>query len=440
MWFIPLCQEKWGIMTHTIIASNHLLQLNETKEYTLLATSVIESILTDISLKAQTSKLWIFLYNKAKCNPSLEITVSNKFLAENLGKSTRTITEYVKTLSKQGYLVVKENYNRYKGQICNTFCLTIPSDVLNKCVNQKDRKKFLEPDPVSIIPKDGNQNNGTNRENLLGGGDQNCDHNTKSSSYTKKQQTTLNRNDIITDKENVVVNYEENEKDVSIKIKRLEEQLLLIKQETRDAYATKDPQLIQKCLKMEDEMNDFIKSKKSTLNRPAIDAKEIQVNLSEIEQIEKLNKVIIKCESEKGHIQDKIKLAKSNKNFENSAQLLKEYGEIAAEIQSYKIKIELLTKTIQQKKIKENELKELEARRPITNKLYSYLKNQIKSLVITKEEEEKLTKEVIYASRYGSLVKNNQTNHENPIQRSINVALKLIKEGRWSTPLELLAK
>jgi len=43
-------------------------------------------------------------------------------------------------------------------------------------------------------------------------------------------------------------------------------------------------------------------------------------------------------------------------------------------------------------------------------------------------------REISYETQFGSLVTNNQTQKPNPLSRSVNVALKLIREGSWSTP------
>jgi len=116
-----------------------ILELNKRKEYTLTATCIIESILTNPGLNAQTVKLWQFLFNKARFHSNLEVRICYSELAKNLHRSSRSISRYVKTLVQEGYLLVDENFSKDGSQQSNTLYVRIPSMVVEEVKNNKDR-------------------------------------------------------------------------------------------------------------------------------------------------------------------------------------------------------------------------------------------------------------------------------------------------------------
>src|SRR5579864_2839205 len=96
-------------------SSRDILDINKSKEYTLIATTLLENVLTDTRLNAQSVKLWQLLFNQARYNPNLDIKISYSYLSKKLGKSTRTIARYVVTLQNAGYLIVTHNFDKNGG-------------------------------------------------------------------------------------------------------------------------------------------------------------------------------------------------------------------------------------------------------------------------------------------------------------------------------------
>ncbi len=114
--------------------------LNETKQYTLMATGLLESVITDPKLTASAAKLWEYLYSKAIMNDEICVKMRYKDLAVTFSRSERTIKRHVEDLKENGYLYVQNNFN-YRGQRANTFYLTVPAKTIENLSNVKDRKK-----------------------------------------------------------------------------------------------------------------------------------------------------------------------------------------------------------------------------------------------------------------------------------------------------------
>jgi hypothetical protein len=125
-----------------------IIELNKKKEYTLTATCILESVLTNPKLNAQAVKLWQLLFNKARFHSNLEIKICYNELAKNLHRSSRSISRYVRTLVQEGYLLLDENYNKDGSQQPNTLYIRIPQIVVEDVKNKKDRvvnKAFFSP-------------------------------------------------------------------------------------------------------------------------------------------------------------------------------------------------------------------------------------------------------------------------------------------------------
>lgn len=103
--------------------AEEILNLNKNKEYTLISTDLLERVLTDTRLNAQTVKLWQILFNKAKYKKDLSTKMSYSYLSKMLNKSVRTIIRYSKTLVKSGYLKIETNFDESGSQRSNTFIL-----------------------------------------------------------------------------------------------------------------------------------------------------------------------------------------------------------------------------------------------------------------------------------------------------------------------------
>ena len=100
---------------------------------------MIEGVLTDPNLNAQTVKLWQLVFTRARFNSNLEVRLSYQELAQLLHRSIRSIVRYTKTLCHYGYLELNHNYNLDGGQGFNTFCIRIPMTTIHQARQTKDR-------------------------------------------------------------------------------------------------------------------------------------------------------------------------------------------------------------------------------------------------------------------------------------------------------------
>lgn len=77
--------------------------------------------------------------------------------------------------------------------------------------------------------------------------------------------------------------------------------------------------------------------------------------------------------------------------------------------------------------------------RKLSEAQFNYLTTQLSSRCDSQEKLVSLTNEIIFSARFVGLARESGDGKFNPISKSINVALKLVKSGRWRTPLEMSA-
>ena len=145
-----------------------IIEINKSKEYTLISTDLLESVLTDTRLNAQTTKLWQILFNKVRYNQNLEIKISYSYLAKSLNKSTRTIARYIVSLQKSGYLIVKHNFDKNGGQRPSTISVRVPTFSIEHAKKRKDRqvKNASDNNNAYLIKEEDSQSNITADEVL----------------------------------------------------------------------------------------------------------------------------------------------------------------------------------------------------------------------------------------------------------------------------------
>ena len=82
-------------------------------------------------------------------------------------------------------------------------------------------------------------------------------------------------------------------------------------------------------------------------------------------------------------------------------------------------------------------ISKLEGKRVISPFAFKYLEKNLSAFHSDSFHIAKLLNEIIYEVRFGSLRFSKTTGAEILIQHAINIALKLIREGRWQTPADL---
>jgi len=388
-----------------------IININHQKEYTLIATDLLESVLTDTQLNAQTVKLWQILFNKARYNAKLEIKISYLFLGNKMGKSTRTIARYVDCLQKSGYLIVKHNFDNNGGQRPSTLSVRVPTSLIDHAKKRKDKTKkntlcnnkifisktindkvdvynatevsvsaaidsskvlcetlknrFIKESPEHHNQSAPHQEESNKNDNNGRGGD---DRSVLQKNNNKKD---INNNNI----PSVVIISEDNEQTTK-RIALQEEVTLLenqIAEKNRHIANIQNHDLrydkIRECAALEGMLN---------IQQIALE----RLNREWIEKT-KHNTVAIKLDNDANLIQNKMgERPLSQLTFKRLVKFLKAYGYHGSELNC-------------------------------------------------------LINEIVFEVRFGSLIRCNKTQKHLDIDNAINIALKLVRENRWSTPVLL---
>ncbi|MFX0132148.1 MAG: hypothetical protein ACFFDN_00750 [Candidatus Hodarchaeota archaeon] len=78
--------------------------------------------------------------------------------------------------------------------------------------------------------------------------------------------------------------------------------------------------------------------------------------------------------------------------------------------------------------------------RKISDIDFIYLVNRVETFTTNETDRNRLINEIIFSSRFGALKSSNMTNSINPIRKALNIGLKLVRNGSWSTPRDLFQR
>lgn len=382
---LGLCQllpKIWGQYMATIACNaQEIFELNETKEYTLTCTYLLETVLTDQNLCAHSAKLWQILFNKSRFNEELDVCVSYKQLSSILNKSVRTIQRYVNNLVTMGYLIVGNNFRENGRQSFNTFFVRFPKESI---VQAKNRKNRIIP-TVDKTQETGNIHVAISNKEVIhnphdivdrGEGD-----NIGSPIDIIDQANTINKNNLVVSIDQIV-------------------------DEKREDYEAANH--------IDDEIHRYevsltkAKIELDLITKTWLTEKDHNLKYS-------LGLKVGKIEGEMLHFQDRIK----------SLKLKKE---------------QCSTHNKQQTKLMDdmNYIQDKAGKRVISSFCFQRLAKGLEMLGYNGKAKNFLINEIVFEARFGSLVKCNKSKLENSLEKSVNIALKLVKEGRWSRPVNML--
>lgn len=395
-----------------------IIEVNKNKEYTLISTDLLESVLTDQRLNAQTTQLWQLLFNYARYNPDFKIKISYAFLAKKLGKSSRTISRYIDSLTQSGYLIITHNFDKNGGQRPSTISVRVPKIAIDHAKTKKDRHT---------------KNISTNNEILI----------KNEEIYSKGCLNELP----------TIVTEIQNSSDVlhgTIKnSQRPSENNEVISGIHVNSNIRFDPSQINNETSLE------IASDKT--DRGGHDNNVIQIENNKKEFNKNNNHIVSLCEeSEKTKILEQEiselsqQLTEGNKlllNIKSNVLLydqIKRNSKIEATLHLAKIALERL----QKKQIENTKQRQISSELTKNPKLIHEkigarpvppftFKRLIKSLIsygYNGKTLNTLTNEIIYEARFGTLINCNKTNKPLSLDNAINIGLKLVREKRWSTP------
>jgi hypothetical protein len=400
-----------------------ILEVNKSKEYTLIATDLLESVLTDPNLNAQTTKLWQILFNLARYNANFEIKVSYSYLAKKLGKSARTISRYIESLQNTGYIIIKHNFDKRGAQRPSTLSVRVPQLSIDQARNKKNRStknysatnesliknnierpEFTE-DTISIanscaISQEPAELKNVIRETFQG--------------HSDIQENHHNTPDINSADHGLLNQTQENLDNPSYS---------LLAKTDRGEY---DTSVIQKDI-IEKEINNNNNSVVSFLQEKE------QVTILK-DKIEHLEQQLVKGNQQQTDITDHSLLYDQ----------IKKNSQIEAALHLARIALEKAQRTIQ------DQTKQQTTKSELTNNLNLMLektgerrlstftfKRLIKSLMTygySGNTLNMLVNEIVFEARFGSLINCNKTKNTLSLDKAINIGLKLVREKRWCTP------
>jgi len=384
-------------------AVEDILLLNKTKEYTLTATFLLETVLTDTNLNAHAAKLWQVLFSKAKFHPNLELRISYIELGQILCKSIRTINRYIATLAKHGYLLKHNNFLHNGGQTINTLYVRFPQASIEQAKKSKNRKcnNDVTPEKPSLASDTTISTMRIKQGFVQGNPDAIFDSGAYVTSDIHKDNIEKDNNN----KNNTVVCFSRNLEPVSeynnTATKRLDE--CPITHTTVESPVEKLKQQLAKHKKQLDEISaERVVAENAWLS---------ETNLQQ--KIVKQDKF--------GQINAAYQLMQGQ-----SEQLEKQLQRLESAI-------------LQQNKLVTNKqhVSDMEGKRVISPFAFKYLERNLRIICRDNSCLAKILNEIMYEVRFGSLRFSKTTGAEISIQHGINIALKLIRENRWRTPVDL---
>ncbi|MBS0358997.1 MAG: hypothetical protein JSS53_07000 [Proteobacteria bacterium] len=427
-------------------------EINQKKEYTLILTQLMEYLLQDPKINAEVNQCWQTLFRKARFHSNLEVTISYIELAENLSKSKRTVMRYVKVLRETGYLVVKQNSDNKSGMLANTFLVRVPTSIIKKISSTKDR---------AVKKSNPSQ--------------------TKEHKISRLLQTLSNENCDAMVRTLAPRNTDERQKEVSSRVngrfKDEQEEGNAMKVKERDFLGRALPKISANKDMAFEERDGFFTAGSDKFATPSRDKNVTPYNNkylnnknnnrdstmilkqvpSEREDSEFLGdcccdstnaEKIFEIEQEIARLQDAEKrISLGIKPGAMTYAELQKTGAIRSQIDILDMKRELLKKEA----AKEAEIMDLKrnlktdggymANRGDANRVSSFtFKRLVKELKLCGRDDEWLPwliNEIIYEVRFGSLRKSKITGERLSLDHGINIALKLVREGRWTTPTAL---
>ena len=402
-----------------------IFELNKRKEYTLTATCILESVLTNPKLNAQTVKLWQFLFNKARFHSNLEVQICYNELAKDLHRSNRSISRYVKTLVQEGYLLIDENFSTDGSQRPNTLYVRVPSIVVEEVKNKKDRvvnkdcfssKKYDMSSSSRSLNK---ISNNSSSDTLLTSEDQ--------------SQTTISKlnGDTIMAEVQPANNLEES---LGISISK-------ISLEDKNDVGEDDKSVIHKDIIKKDiiinnntvvsTLHESFKNDQQTTNsceqgvlRGTDNSSQDNQDQQEIDRINsEINLLYVKLGStsgsEKMAVFDKIRKLQS--------------------ITSSITVVMTQRKQAMQSTIEAIKSSESISTRELTSVEIDRIEKAIEKYSVPVNDTKKVLNEVVYSIRFGAL-RADQNGNKLSIGHAISIALKLVREGRWTTPVTMQKK
>ncbi len=420
-----------------------IIEINKSKEYTLISTHLLESVLTDNKLNAQTTKLWQILFSKARYNENLEIKISYAYLAKKLGRSARTISRYIDTLINAGYLVVKHNFDKNGGQRPNTISVRVPDNIIQQVRQNKDRYTKNDCNSNNTVVNYNHEEPLTSDkyENRLAA----TETKTKTTAQNVLCETSITSSmsdgDNIHPKEplqsSLIPQEQKNKANDNI-----------IANPTFEIRSPSTNQIINPTYDNIDRGGDDINGIHKDNNKKDINNNNNIVVVSDSKNSSSINTPIMLLEQKIKTLRQQLTIKNEQigklKDHQLRYEQIRKATEIEGELNVTRFILERTKKQIEtsflenlnQSKISDDPMymfKKL-GERSLTLFTFKRLVKLLEALGYGGNTLNYLINEIVFEARFGSLTKCNKSQMPLDLNNAINIAIKLVREKRWTTP------
>lgn len=376
--------------------------LTNTKEYCAISSDIRRSLNENSAITPQAKCLWNTLYDESKFDKAFSIKIPLGSLARMMGRSKGSIKRYTAQLKDAGYLDIYREGNGYSRHY-NQYSITAPDDIICDILAKPDRKQGPLPktsiDTVSVL------------------------------------------NEMYGDV------YEAQPDDIEEKPPKVRHYTPDARNEIKyDTPGIKSDPSFNTNINIYNN-NSIASSVNDSSTSPSLDCSVIFLNKKE--ELDQKIKVMTKNRAHYASLAEQWE-QKEHAACSNGApykviyehHLEREKNEscvrsIDHHISCAKDELAGLQDEKDRKAFDEAHpfhMADREGGRKTDSKTINYIMTKIGDLGVAGAKAISITNEIIYASRFGQLVNFRGSRDEMPIKRSINVALKILREGRWDTP------
>jgi len=393
------CEQFPFSADYTEVQLNALKEIWRTKEYRLFPTSVFSHIRNDENLQEGAIICWITLFELSYFDKDWCIQISHKELSKYLGnKSERTIYRWLKQLTSFGYLEMYKS----RGEIA-TYAVRFPAEaVLDILKNTPDRKYSSTSQPIK------KQFSEIKSQNCVRSVEKDKpDKNSIPNSLGKIGEVSTNKvcdKNVSTPMTNLTKSQDKS--DTYSLYNNINTNINITSGKTDPSNVVVDPEII------ESEKN---------INALQQQLEEIEKNIHDVNQ--SLTKTLTP--------QQRMKNLEFYRKLDDRRFYIKNAMDLKKRIKEENLQNKLVLQTLQEKP---KHFVEQLGLRPISEFQYHRLRKSLGDIGIPNEKINQITNEVIFEIRFGSLKKCYKTQVEMSIDHAINVALKILREGRWEQP------
>ena len=446
-----------------ICTSEDLIRLNQTKEFTLICTSILHTVLKDRAFMAKSKDVWQYLYGLSRFKETLTIHISNQTLATHMGCSVRTIQRYIRFLVEYGYFDIKTSYEA-RGERVNVITVVTPQKLIEEANQTRDRKKEYKGKKTRINQKitssslmscsksDRNDSIDVDSFNIY-----------KTNNNKEPRIENEEKENIPPKAESVVPPFDSSNSSVS----SVSSDLLSASPVNLDQ--ARERRGVREKVGKADENGDrkglsgLVYDHAWRCDRDGVARIKLPGDNHSLscQKNHTTHSSLFKKEEKrlrnhlKGYLKDhleKLRLRKNELNhvFLNETDQTKKFealqtlGQAESAYERTVLRLDQLTTQAQEQEAIQEVYSQLQtnpyfvASKPGERKVTEFtLKRILKTLQSYGYKQPvriRLANEIIQESRFGSLATNNLTKQENSMERSVNIGLKLVREGRWHTP------